>query len=151
MRLEIHNIIQSRWFPALFHEQNANLENLMHIVNLTNYDLLYSINHIENGLINSSIIYPFAKFKINRLKPDEYCTIGIYDGQNVNVKLKFTRYDITNKLLVIVSRQNPYIFETGFMGKLEKRSTSKYLQNGQIYNLDGPSFSTFEQPTIFRL
>lgn len=124
MRKELYNCLQERWLGDIVNDKLPSLkyEELMNIINFTNYDIVYTLIE-DNQTLKKLIIYPFKCYQINRIKPNQYATISLYDIPSIWIKID--RKSITNKLTIIASTKNPYTYAPGTLGWIEK----KYLEH----------------------
>lgn len=128
MRLELYNAAQARWFSGLV-EYPVNQNEVMTIFNNTGYDITYNLVS-PNGCAEN-LIYSGATQKISRLGMTDYCVIS---GNGRQIMLE--RPDITDKLLIIDSRSQPYVPNPGFVGSLEQKMIKYYSKKGAHMYLD---------------
>ena len=135
MRKELYNCLQERWLGDYANDKLPKLkyEELMNVINFTNYDVVYTLIEGEHTL-KKIIIYPFKCHKIKRIKPDQYATISLYDIPSIWIKID--RKTITNKLTVIASTKNPYKYAPGTLGWLEKKYIEHVISKSNLLFFD---------------
>lgn len=119
MRKEIYNCVQARWLGSIVDNPEKILpgEELMNVINFTNYDIVYVL--VEDlTIVNREIIYPFKCCSLKRIKHNQHVVLSIYDNNKTSIKI--TRKSINNKLVTLVSTKNPYKYAPGFLGILER-------------------------------
>ena len=157
MRNEIYNCLQARWLPELTRDKlpSVDTEELMTLVNFTNYDLTYTMGQAgpraadggvkpnpgrfygadgEPESIKRIIIYPFERKSIRRIKHNQYATISLYDTKSDWIMIDRKR--VTNRLITIASTRNPYTYAPGVLGWLEKKYMEHIISNSDLIFFD---------------
>lgn len=135
MRKELYNCIQARWLPTIASKplDKPDTEELMYIINFTNYDILYALMEgIE--VVRKIIIYPYQCYSVRRIKNNQYAVLTVYDGHGINIRID--RKLITNRLITLVSSKNPYKYAPGVLGWLERKYIEHLLPKSDFIHLD---------------
>jgi hypothetical protein len=135
MRKELYNCLQERWLSDYANDKlpGINYEELMNVINFTNYDIVYTLME-EEQIVKRLIIYPFKCYKIKRITPNQYATISLYDKPSIWIKIN--RKSITNKLTIIASTENPYTYAPGTLGWIEKKYIEYLIPKSNLLFFD---------------
>jgi hypothetical protein len=135
MRKELYNCLQERWLGDVGNDPLPifQSEELMNVINFTNYDVIYTLIEDEN-VLKKIIIYPFKRHVITRIKHNQYATISLYDTPSIWIKID--RKSITNKLTILASTQNPYKYAPGSLGWLEKKYIEYLIPKSNLLFFD---------------
>lgn len=136
MRREIYNCVQARWLGSIVDNAEKPLpgEELMNVINFTNYDITYTL--VEDlVIVNRVIIYPFKCCSLKRIKHNQHVILSIYDD-DYRVSIKITRKSINNKLVTLASTKNPYKYAPGFLGMLERFYIEYLISKSDLLYLD---------------
>ena len=135
MRKEIYNCVQARWLGSIVDNDEKQLpgEELMNVINFTNYDITYTL--VEDLIIvKREIIYPFKCCSLQRIKHNQHVVLSIYDNDKTSIKIN--RKSINNKLVTLVSTKNPYKYAPGFLGMLERFYIEHLISKSDLLYFD---------------
>lgn len=135
MRKELYNCLQERWLSNMGNDSLPifNYEELMTVINFTNYDIVYTLIE-DDQVLKKLIIYPFKCHKIKRIKPNQFATLSLYDTPGIWIKID--RKSITNKLTILASTKKPYKYAPGTLGWLERKYLEYFISKSNVIFFD---------------